>query len=118
MNNSEPITGYDYRLEAIEQEWTEREGIGPCGHYAAYQRQEHGWPVAVCEVIVNGSIGPGFTHYVNIVASDIYDMSNPFQIEGVRYADVEMLDADEMPELVDAESLATFSAMLESGSAR
>ena len=78
------------------QEWEDTFGIGPCGAFAALKR-EQGWgEIAVCTA--SDEIG-SFPHYV-IWDAGIIDLTNPFDHE-LTYTDIEILDADEMPEAVN-----------------
>ena len=80
----------------FENEW----GFGPCGAYSALKREEGWGDVAVCTAHTAGD-DMGFSHYV-IISDGIIDMSNPLD-EELTYTNIEILNADEMPDLVDAE---------------
>lgn len=89
-------------LADVYREWEDTFGFGPCGAYAALKR-EQGWgDVAVCTA--DDGTEYGFTHYVIIQDGWIVDLANPLDAE-LDYSDVEVLDADEMPELVDAAAI-------------
>ena len=78
-------------LAEVYADFEDTFGFGPCGAYAALKRDEGWGDVAVC--IADGT----FTHYV-LVDGGIIDLANPFD-EPLTYTDLEILDADEMPEL-------------------
>jgi len=74
-------------------------GFGPCGAYAALKRTEWGMDVAVCSA-TDGKVE--FPHYVLVDGDAIIDLANPLDAE-LTYSEIEILNRDEMPELVDAE---------------
>ena len=96
------------------QEWEATTGYGPCGAYATIRR-EQGWgDVAVCMAHDKGTPWElGFGHYVIVSDGAIIDMTNPFD-EELQYSEIEVLDADEYPELVDDDDLALMRALLDS----
>ena len=95
-------SGIDHNLDAVYDEWETTFGFGPCGAYAA-MRREDGWgDVAVCTAKAEGT---WFTHYIIIQDGAIIDLANPLD-EVLEYTEVEILDADEMPEMVDADAIA------------
>ncbi len=96
------VSGLADSLDRVYDEWETRRGFGPCGAYAALKRQEWGMAVAVC----TASDGlTEFTHYVLVDAGEIVDWANPLG-EPLTYTDIEVLDADEMPELVEQDVIA------------
>jgi hypothetical protein len=93
-------SGIDHNLDAIYEQFSDTFGIGPCGAYSAFRR-EQGWgAVAVCDAYAEGDEIP-FTHYVIVQDGGIIDLTNPFG-EELRYENVEILNADEMPECIGA----------------
>jgi len=59
--------------------------------------------VAVC--IARAEDGMEFPHYIIIQDDAIIDLANPLD-ESLTYHEIEILDADEMPELVDEGEIA------------
>ena len=87
----------DQKLEEAYRDFEDTFGIGPCGAYAAIRR-EQGWgEIATC--IAHTANGTEFTHYV-IWDGGIIDLANPLG-EELTYTDLDILDHDEMPELID-----------------
>ena len=98
MNNAKVTTStISDSLAAAYEDFENTFGFGPCGAYAALKR-EQGWgDIAVC--IAHTKDGTEFPHYV-IWDGSIIDLANPLG-EELTYTDIEILDADEMPELCD-----------------
>lgn len=85
----------DDRLAEVYPDFEDAFGFGPCGAYVALRR-EQGWgDVAVCIAKAGKT---EFPHYVIVQDDGIIDLSNPLG-EELSYSKVEILDADEMPEL-------------------
>lgn len=83
-------------LDGVYEDFENKFGFGPCGAYAALKR-EQGWgQVAVCVAKCGDT---EFPHYVIIDGDgDIIDLANPLG-EPLAYGEIEILPADEMPEL-------------------
>ena len=88
-------SGIDHKLDRIYNEFEDTFGFGPCGAYTAIRR-EQGWgEIAVCQASFQDDLG-GFTHYI-LIDDGIIDLTNPTG-EELTYNEIEILDADEMPE--------------------
>lgn len=85
----------DHKLDEIYSEFEDKFGFGPCGAYAAVRREDGWGDVAVCMAQAGQA---EFSHYVIVQDRAIIDMANPLG-EDLIYSEVEILDADEMPEL-------------------
>ena len=94
-------SGLDHQLEEIYGEFEETFGFGPCGAYAA-MRREDGWGQVAVSIARIGKTE--FPHYI-ILDGGIIDLANPLDGE-IEYTEIEALDADEMPDLVDATEIA------------
>lgn len=75
-------------------------GFGICGAYSAILRNR-GWGHVAITTATTAN-GTEFGHYVIVTDDGIIDMTNPFDDE-LSFSEIEILGADEMPELVDAE---------------
>lgn len=85
-------------MEDIYDDFQATFGFGPCGAYSALQRSRGNGQVAVC-IASDGRVE--FPHYINIVdGNGIVDFTNPMDSE-LTYREIEILDDDEMPDLVD-----------------
>lgn len=83
------------KLAEVYPDFENEFGFGPCGAYAVLKR-EQGWgDVAVCVAEMRDSV---FPHYIIVSDGSIIDLANPLG-EPLYYTEVEILDADEMPEL-------------------
>ena len=89
-------------LAAVNEGFANEFGIGPCGAFAALKREEGWGQVAVCLAETRDGSFP-FSHYV-IWDDGIVDLANPFDAP-LHYTDIEILDADEMPECVDSREI-------------
>jgi len=88
----------DHNLDRIYPDFEDTFGFGPCGAYAALRR-EQGWgDIAVC--IARFPNGVEFTHYI-LIDDGIIDLTNPTG-EELTYHEIDILNADEMPELCDS----------------
>ena len=83
------------RLAEVYPEFEDAFGFGPCGAYAALKREEGWGEVAVCIARAGRT---EFPHYVIVQDGDVIDLANPLG-EQLDYTEVEILNADEMPEL-------------------
>src|SRR3990167_3877491 len=90
-------SGMDDSLDRVYNAWENKFGYGPCGAYAALRR-EQGWG-DVALTIARTQDGVEFPHYVIVQNGAIIDMANPLG-ETLEYTQLEVLDADEMPEIV------------------
>jgi hypothetical protein len=84
-------------LAGAVDDWVERTGLGPCGAYAAYLREEGWGDVAFC--YAHTSDGTRFPHYVIVQDGAIIDLANQMG-ERLTYTDVQILDDSEMPEAI------------------
>jgi hypothetical protein len=93
----------DHQLDRVYEDWQDTFGFGPCGAYAALRR-EQGWgEVAAC--VARAEDGTEFSHYVIIQDGDIIDLANPLG-EPLTYHELDILDNDELPDLVDETEVA------------
>ena len=92
----------DHQLENVYPEFEATFGFGPCGVYAAMRRGD-GWGDVAIAMASDGVTT--FAHYIIIQDGSIIDLANPLDTE-LTYTEVEVLDSDEMPELVDAATIA------------
>ncbi len=86
--------------------FADRFGIGPCGAVTAALRRLGYGEVMVCEAreIGRSQQTDWFAHYVLVSPPGRrIDLGHPFRLE---YRDCQMLDAGEMPDLVDEETIA------------
>lgn len=90
-------------------DFAETFGIGPCGAYCALKR-EQGWgQIAVALATVPGNSHPfipsyPFPHFVIMQDGVIIDLTNPHG-ETLIYTEIELLDPDEMPDLVNQDMI-------------
>ncbi|OGS01166.1 MAG: hypothetical protein A2V88_08780 [Elusimicrobia bacterium RBG_16_66_12] len=90
------------QVMAHYEEWQEEKGFGPCGAVAALLRERGYGRIATCDVDLHD--GFPFPHFVIMTDSGrIVDVTNPF--EGT-YVNIELLDDNEMPDLVQDEDVA------------
>lgn len=99
----------DHKLDEVYEQFEDKFGFGPCGAYAVLRR-EQGWgDVAAC-IAREGKTE--FSHYIVVQDGVIIDMANPLGAP-LSYGEVEILDADEMPELCwDGEAVEWLRARL------
>jgi len=88
------------KLDKVFEDFEDEFGFGPCGAFTALKR-EQGWgDVAVCVAHAGDT---KFTHFV-IVDGGIIDLANPLD-EPLTFTDLDVLDADEMPELCNEKTV-------------
>jgi hypothetical protein len=104
-------SGMDHQLENVYSDFEDRFGFGPCGVYATIRRSQGWGEIAVCNARTQD--GTEFGHYVIIQDGGIIDLTNPFG-EEMEYSDIVLLDPDELPEIVDQESIAWMEGMISS----
>ena len=97
----------DDQLAANYADFEDTFGFGPCGAYAALRRKQGWGQIAVCTARAGQT---EFPHYI-IIDDGIIDMANPLD-ETLTYTDIDILDSDEMPELIDESVIAWLEARI------
>lgn len=94
--------GFDHQLEDAYDDFADTFGFGPCGAYAALRRKQGWGEIAACTVRLTD--GEEFPHYVIVQDGAIIDLANPLD-EPMAYLEIEILEADELPDLVGREEI-------------